>query len=70
MARFGFRDDWLENSYGVEKEHYNNEIDYLDAINTAILELDEDEYELDLVYEDDFNFEEDDEFYYENEEDF
>ena len=72
MIKKGFlaREDWQDNSYGVDKNDYDNEIDYMEAIEEAISDLDEGEYEFGIEYEDDFAYDEEDEdFYYEDEDD-
>lgn len=46
MAKKGLSDDWLDNSYGIDKYDYDNEIDYLDAIDNAIAEMEEEEEEM------------------------
>ncbi len=59
------RDEWKNNSYGILKEDYDNVLDYMEAIEAAMLDAEEDEY--DDFYDDDDEYDdvgdyEDDDF--------
>lgn len=56
------REDWKDNSYGILKEDYDNVLDYLEAIEEAMLD-NEDDYDQDYDSEDFYEGEEEDEYY-------
>ncbi len=55
------REDWRDNPYGIDKEDFDNVIDYMEAIEEAMLYGEDDEDEFYSPYDDDDDYSYDDE---------